>query len=923
MMTTVVLEISRDGETHRVSLVGGKAAIGRAEDNDIVLDDRRVSRHHARIEHRNGSYWITDLGSGNGTQRNGDEIEPKVACPLEEHDTVRVGGYTITLRSAPSDAILSDPSATIVDTHMSPMTTFVVPAVPVLNITTAEGTIEHRLTRDHYTLGRDEQSDIVVDDGKVSRTHAELRRVGNTYEIVDLGSVNGLLYQGQPIERHTLAGGDVIAIADSVTLSYRMVAEMQETGAPAQVIEVSGRTRMTIGRLTDNDIVIDHPAVSRHHARIERQNGQGDLAIEDLHSTNGTFVNGERIAAGEHRPLQSGDTVRIGMAKLIVAPESIRRVDESGELRLDALHLNQPVGKGLNLLQDISFAVLPREFVAVVGVSGAGKSTLLGALNGFRPARRGAVLVNGDDLYRNFDAFRTNLGYVPQDDIIHMDLPVQRALQYAAKLRLPADMSNAERGARVVDVMDTLGLSDRAQVPVRNLSGGQRKRVSMGVELLTKPGLFFLDEATSGLDPGTELQMMRLLRRLADDGHTILLITHATKNVVLCDQAVFLARGGHLAWYGPPEAALTYFGVSEFDAIYEKLESERAPEEWAERYRASPEYQTYVLGRLEEHYGPELQPSRPRPEAAEATPKPAGGAARRISSLGQFRVLAARHLDILRRDRASLILLVLVPILLGAIDLLAWPRNILDPVTGNPDRTMTMLFLATINAFLVGGLSSVREIVKESAIYQRERMVTVKVLPYLLSKTSVALIFSIYTAAVFLGFKLLAVDMSSAGAEGIVQLYVTLLLATLSGAIVGLLLSALARREEQVMMLVVIVVVVQIVFSGGVLPLGNLGPAGQVFGSITSSKWVFQAEVAALQVKTGDCESPSLEDCNLPGIRRFDTAAERRVLLDQLDERFGDVFGANVYTCWAALVAILAATFVALAVVQKRKDVAR
>jgi ABC-type multidrug transport system ATPase subunit len=805
----------------------------------------------------------------------------------------------------------------------NPDATAVLRAPARLIVATPHETAEYDLAGETLSLGRDSMNDIVVAEPCVSRRHAALRPVDGTYEIVDLGSANGLSFGGERISRRILADGDVVTIGDEISLTYRQAPEPEAQPAGAVHLDLEDGGRLLIGRLAANDLVIDHPAVSRFHARISRQ-GDG-YVVEDLESANGTFVNGERIARGESWPLQAGDTVRIGAVKLVASAGALDGVDESHDLRLDALHLNQPAGKGVNLLQDISLSIQPREFVAVVGVSGAGKSTLLGALNGFRPARRGVVLVNGEDLYRTFDAQRANLGFVPQDDIIHLDLPVQRALDYAAQLRLPADTTTAERRRRVEEVMAALGLSERCDVTVRNLSGGQRKRVSLGVELLTRPGLLFLDEATSGLDPGTESQMMRLLRRLADEGHTVLLVTHATKNVALCDQVVFLAKGGYLAWYGPPREALAYFGVEDFDAIYEKLEGELTPAEWARRYRESAQYQTFVAGRLRERYGPSFQTPPagvPTAEPANGTPAPAGGAAHAagVSALRQVRILSARYLDIIRRDRAGLVLLFLVPFLLGAIDLLAWPRDILDRVNGTADRSMTMFFLATIIPFLVGGLGSVREIVKEAAIYRRERMVTLKVVPYLLSKVWVALLFSLYSAAVLLGFKLLAVDLSAAGTVGVLALYVTLALAVMSGAMCGLLLSALARREEQVMMLIVLLVVVQIVFSGGILPLRNLGVAGQALGSVTSSKWVFEAQVAAAQVKQGDCDGTGLADCTLPGIGRLVSDPERRVLVHQVDERFRDVFGRNIYRSWAALGALLAALFAALVVVQKRKD---
>jgi ABC transport system ATP-binding/permease protein len=822
-----------------------------------------------------------------------------------------------------------------------------------------DGRTRQLAVTDQATIGRAPNNHVVIDDQEVSRYHARIERTGSGFRIVDLGSGNGTHLNDALLEPESpapLRHGDAVRIGPctlvlqrpqteqgagnnaarhratqildrpvpfdrAATLSWPVVPSVASAATPAEQgtlkLDMPEQGRLLVGRLPENDLALDHPAVSRFHARISRVDG--GYVLEDLDSANGSFVNGARVPEGAALPLATGDIIRIGPFKLTVSAHGLEQADESHDLRLDALHLGQPVGKGANLLQDISLSIRPREFVAVVGVSGAGKSTLLGALNGFRPAREGTVLVNGEDLYRNFDAYRTNLGYVPQDDIIHADLPVERALDYAAQLRLPADTTPEERRRRVQEVMETLGLTERQDVPVRDLSGGQRKRVSIGVELLTRPGLFFLDEATSGLDPGTEAQLMRLLRTLADDGQTVVLVTHATRNVAVCDQVVFLAKGGYLAWYGPPAEALKYFGVDDFDAIYEKLEGELSPAAWAQQFRASPAFRTYVAGRLEDKYGPTLQAPAPKPAPTPATRASSGaGQISRVSAPRQMRILSARYLDIIRRDRMGLILLFLVPALLGAIDLLAWPRDILHPVTGTADRSMTMLFLGTIIPFLVGSLGSAREIVKESAVYRRERMVALRIVPYLLSKLSVAILFSLYSAALLLAARLLAVEI---GTDAAGKLYITIVLAVLSGAMWGLLISALARREEQVMMLIVLVVVVQIVFSGGILPLKNLGVAGQVLGSVTSSKWVFEAEVAALKIKSGDCDAAELQGCRLPGIERLETDPERRVLVRQVDERFRDVFGRSLAMSWGAAMAILAGLFTLLVVIQRRKDV--
>ncbi len=919
-----VLEIRCGDEVSRCPLTGS-LTIGRASDNAVVLNDPQVSRRHARIEWGEDGCRVVDLGSANGTRLNGAEIPPRVPQPLKEGDALAIGGFTLALRpGAAADAEATRvgllPGETAV--QRTGALTMAAPPEPRLVVTTPGWTKEFPLKADAVTLGRDPANDIVIDDPVVSRRHARLRRAGATYEIADLGSANGLTFEGEQVADRALVDGDVLRIAQTVTLAYRSLpADAPEAAAPGR-LELGRRDVLTIGRHEGCDVCLDHPAVSRTHARIARRNG--GYAVEDVGSSNGTFVNGERVTPGEARSLRPGDTIRVGPVRFTFAPDRLEQADESRDLRLDALHLNQPVAKGLNLLQDISLSVHPREFVAVVGVSGAGKSTLVDALNGFRPARQGSVLVNGADLYRDFDAFRTNLGYVPQDDIIHKELTVYKALDYAAQLRLPPDTTRPERDARVREVMETLGLSERRDVSISRLSGGQRKRVSIGAELLTKPGLFFLDEATSGLDPGTESQMMRLLRKLADQGHTVVLITHATKNVMLCDQVVFLARGGNLAYYGPPDEALAYFEVDDFDGIYEKLESESTPEAWAEKYRQSEQYRRFVVERLEEKYGPFKAGAAGAPQlrpAAAAAPARAGPAARSVSTLRQFRVLSSRYLEIIRRDRINLALLFLIAPALGTIDLIAWPRNIFDLREGDSIRAMTMIFMAALIPFLVGALSSVREVVKETPIYMRERTVTLKIVPYLVSKVWVGFLFALYHGFALFAMKWISVDFSHLETMDLFQFYGTLALATMSGVMWGLLISALVPREEQAMLLVIGVVVVQMVFSGGLLPLTQLGTAGDVLGGVTSTKWSFEGLTASAHVKSGVCESESLSACNLPGLQSYATDPERRVALDSLDDRFKPVFGADVYETWAAMAIIMAVLLVIIVLLQKRKDV--
>jgi len=321
----------------------------------------------------------------------------------------------------------------------------------------------------------------------------------------------------------------------------------------------------------------------------------------------------------------------------------------------------------------------------------------------------------------------------------------------------------------------------------------------------------------------------------------------------------------------------------------------------------------------------------------EARPEPSGAgsgkAARRSglapartkvkqpSAFRQLGVLTGRYLEIIRSDRTYLLIMLLLAPILGSMDLIAWSRDIFDPVDGDASHVMTMLFLATILPFLVGALSSVREIVKEKAIYRRERAVNLRIVPYLLSKVGVGFLFALYHAAALLVLKLVAVDFGHLGLEQLGLYYLLLVLAVMSGVMWGLLISAVAPREEQAILVAIVLVVIQLVFAGGLLPLSQLGTAGEVLGSATSSKWTYEALVDVTEVQRGDCDGPSLEDCDLPGMQAYETDPERQVVLAQLETRFGDVLEGSVMTSILASLAIMVVLFILLVIIQKRKDV--
>ncbi|MDB4927600.1 MAG: modulated efflux pump with fused ATPase and integral rane subunit, partial [Myxococcaceae bacterium] len=463
------------------------------------------------------------------------------------------------------------------------------------------------------TLGRRPDNTVVLASLWVSGHHCRIEAAGAGHRIVDAGSRNGLLVDGRRVSEHALTDGDVVRIPDPttaslVTLTYvnQLAPRADKAASVALHLPLpAGTAVVNIGR-ADAGLVLDNPQVSARHAQVERDGAA--TVLRDLRSTNGTFLNGRRVAGAA--PLSPGDVIQIGPFKLRYDGDSLDSYDLQGALRIDARALRREVpdargGGPRVLLDDVSLSIDPREFVALVGGSGAGKSTLMMALSGYQPAERGELRVNGDDYYRNFDAYRAILGYVPQDDIIHRMLPVERALAYAARLKLPADTLDAEVAARVDHVLAAVEMTAHRDKLVEHLSGGQRKRVSIASELLNDPSLLFLDEPTSGLDPGLEKKMMFTLRRLADSGRTVVLVTHATANITQCDHVAFMAAG-RLVYFGPPAEALGFFKVTsgDFADIYTKLDGVADPDGPLVRHDLRDEYDHW----LSEHPGAAARP---------------------------------------------------------------------------------------------------------------------------------------------------------------------------------------------------------------------------------------------------------------------------------------------------------------------------
>jgi ABC transport system ATP-binding/permease protein len=465
----------------------------------------------------------------------------------------------------------------------------------------------------------------------------------------------------------------------------------------------------------------------------------------------------------------------------------------------------------------LSFAIEPGEFVAIVGGSGAGKSTLMQALLGIETPTNGGVYINGANLRQNYDLYRSRIGYVPQDDIIHINLTVEAVLSYAARLRLPTDTNIKWAVDRTLAQID---MTHRRKATIANLSGGQRKRVSIGVELIADPKLFFLDEPTSGLDPGLDRQMMQLLRSLAHkDRRTIVLVTHAVLNIELCDRIVFLGRDGKLCYFGSPDEILDYFEVENFSDIYVKLEEQ----DWINNYTAEYRLSDYCYDYMSQDIDIDNASSNNISKA-------------KINVLRQWLVLSQRQLALICRDRTNLFIsLLTAPIGIGLLKIALQDIQPFVKGSGNTGLAIQVLLIFSCACLWIGLFTSVQEIVKESAIYVRERLINLQISAYLGSKffilAGLAVIQTLaITQIIQFSFKPPILTLMSWQ----LGISIGILLTIVASFCLGLLVSAAAANSSQANSTLPLILLPQIIFSGALFKLKGIGVIVSYF---TITRW--------------------------------------------------------------------------------------
>ncbi len=628
--------------------------------------------------------------------------------------------------------------------------------------------------------GRAPEVDFPLAHVEISRRHCRFTWESEVCTVTDLGSVCGTTVNGSRIEGSVeLKSGDRIGIGP-VTLAFGLgevprleegaaaaiFARMLVLGKPAD--RIFATREMIIGRDPKVDVVLTDPGVSRRHACLRPAPG-GGCVVADLNSSGGSFINGLRF---DERQLTVGDRLQIGPFFFQYDGESLALVNNASGGTISAIGVTNR-SETLTILDDFTFTIPPSRFVGIIGPSGAGKSSLLHAIAGLRAPTSGVVLADGANVYDSHGA--PSFGFVPQDDIVHPELTVIEALRFSALLRLPRATPRAEMEKLIAQTLDQLRLSQRSNNSITRLSGGQRKRVSVGVELLAKPSILFLDEPTSGLDPATEFQLMELLRDLADTGCTIVCTTHIMENAYLMDEMMVLV-GGCLAFQGSPQGARDYFDVTKLSALYDKLDEQPA-KTWQANFR-------------------EKFPDRTTPSSETGAKSAARSTPRRRFALP---ILILRQWAILRSDWRNFLILLGQPLIIAG--LVCWVSN---------DRAL-ILFFAYLATLWFGCSNAAQEIVKEVAIYKRERLIGISAHSYLIAKFHFLIVLSCIQALVIYG----CVQWFEGGRDGVVGWQIAALIGTaVAGVGIGSAISALARSVMQAVMIVPLVLIPLIIFSG-------------------------------------------------------------------------------------------------------------
>ena len=702
------------------------------------------------------------------------------------------------------------------------------------------------------TIGRaSENNDIVIPEGFVSSCHGRIFLDRGRFFYCDDHSSNGsfvISASGTSLLKNTeetveLSNHSTIRIGSQQNPNKRVLIWFSFMN-PAETVTRKdlNKTQITIGRSGANDIVLAHPSVSRVHATLTRQNGQYILA--DQRSTNGVLVNGQPMR--QPTILQNQDVIQISGFQMIYAGNSIYYKNKISGIGIIARNINKFVrdgsgGKKKQILHQANVTINANEFVAIIGGSGAGKSTIMNVLNGFDRNYSGEVYFNNINLKRNFQYLKSIIGYVPQEDIIYENLTLRKMLQYTAQLRMPKDISKAEVQARIDSVLQTLELREHQNTLIRKMSGGQKKRASIAVELLADPKLFFLDEPTSGLDPGTEKSLMTSMKKLCkEQDRTIVMVTHTTQSLHLCDKVIFMGPGGRVCFVGHVNEAKKFFGNDDLTEIYNIIA--RNPAEWERRFAQMCSGDRPVIGTANDV----IRNRRPR-----------------VPAINQFVTLVSRYTELILNDRRKLLILLLEPVVIGLLLFIVAGDNVFDVFnTTMPDSgetpiaikayndTKSIMFTLSCAAIWIGLFNSIQEICKERNILKREYMANLQLPVYMASKVIVQMVIALIQAVLLSMTFLVTVDhfkndgnaevyhdelqtLFDGGGESL-EIILAVWFTIIAAMSLGLIVSSIVKTGDKAMVVAPFLLIVQLLFSGFLFELKG---ASETIANITISKW--------------------------------------------------------------------------------------
>jgi ABC-type multidrug transport system ATPase subunit len=807
------LTVRYDG-TQRTFAPGHDVIVGRDLRADLRVTHPLISRAHLLLRFDQGRWMAIDNGSLNGTFVNGRRVP---VLDIHDGQSINIGnpdGPRLTFEVGRHTGMAGRPPKTmsmrIVAPSAGPRTSHPAPA--------------------HYSGGfRPPQAPPRPHPGAVATPHPS-HPVNGGHRPPPYPPGPPPTRQAPPVQPPPgFAPPTRRAPAHSTppeesNLATRMIQAFRPGAATPQ--QPAGSA--TIGRATDNDIVIQDVLASRHHAFLVPT--PLGTEIRDARSINGTFVNGVRVGSAV---LSEGDVVTIGNVDLVFSDGTLIRRTEAatrtGGLEVNSVHFKID---GKELINDISLTARPGTLTAIIGGSGAGKTTLSRLIAGYTHPSKGSITFEGHDIHREYATMRSRIGMVPQDDVVHRQLTVNQALGYAAELRLPPDTSKEERAQVVAQVLEELDLTEHADTRVDKLSGGQRKRASVALELLTQPSLLLLDEPTSGLDPALDRQVMLMLRQLADAGRVVLVVTHSVSYLDVCDQILLVAPGGKTAFFGPPDQVGPTLGTTNWADIFASVGAD--PDEANRRFL--------------ERDGHQRRP----PARAAQTPGDLGEPVH-TDLWRQLSTVARRQVRLVISDRGYSVFLAVLPFLIGALSLtVKGPKPGLgpaNPLGAAPTQPQYIMVLLNIGAVFMGTALTIRDLIGERPIFRREQAVGLSTTAYLLAKIAVFCVFATLQAAIATFIVRIGKGAPTEHPpffdNATFSLFVTVAATCVASAILGMLLSSFAQSNEQIMPLLVVSIMSQLVLAGGMIPV--TGRAGlEQLAWLTPARWGYAAGASSI-----------------------------------------------------------------------------